>query len=381
MTSQAEPSSNPLSSKNTNRLIVLCVLAGLFNAAMMALAIAEFRFSRQGFLLLPVLLIGGPALLLQLGVLVPLVLYHVFRNRGQQAEVPRTALIVVLCAAIAPGAGTHAWLLYDYVQGIAAATENNTFYASGLHDAVNRRNVQRAEDILQTKNSDPSGRDFFGNTPLILATKNSDKAMVAMLLYRGANPNGTDQDDRTPLSWAAESGNLDIACLLLQHGAAVNEGDHSKKTPLAYAQAARQIEMVALLQSKGGTPTDISRQVFEAFRFGRMDEFRSLIEAGFDVNYKHPNGTGLLHEVVEKGDRQTVDYLLSKGADVNANCYFGTPLHSAANEGRVDMIRLLVAKGAKVDTVSVSGKTALDYAQENGHQEAVKVLRELGATR
>lgn len=381
MTSQADPGSNPRSSRYTNILIVLCVLAGLLNVAMMLLAIADDRLGRQGFLLLPVFFIGGPALLLQLGVLVPLVLYHVFGNRGKQAAVPQTALIVLLCAAIAPGAGTHAWLIYDYVQGIAAATGNNTFYTSGLHDAIERRNVEKAEDILQTRNSDPSGRDFFGNTPLVLATRNSDKAMVAMLLSRGANPNGTDQDDRTALSWAAERGDLDIARLLLQHGATVNKGDHNKKTPLAYAQAARQTEMVALLQSKGGTPTDVSRQVFEAILFGRMDELRNLVEAGFDVNWKYPNGTGLLHDAVERGNREMVDYLIGKGADVNANCYFGTPLHSAADKGRVDLIRLLVAKGAKVDTVSLSGKSALDYAQEEGHQEAVKALRELGATR
>ena len=55
-----------------------------------------------------------------------------------------------------------------------------------------------------------------------------------------------------------------------------------------------------------------------------------------------------LHEAARLGDLDVVEYLIGKGADVNAkNSYGWTPLHEAAWQGRKAVTTLLRAAGAK----------------------------------
>jgi ankyrin repeat protein len=45
------------------------------------------------------------------------------------------------------------------------------------------------------------------------------------------------------------------------------------------------------------------------------------------------------------------------------------PLHGASGEGYREIVELLMANGAKVNGLAMSGKTALDYASRAGHHE------------
>jgi ankyrin repeat protein len=51
-----------------------------------------------------------------------------------------------------------------------------------------------------------------------------------------------------------------------------------------------------------------------------------------------------------------------------------TPLHLAAEQGNLEMVRALLAHGARIDLASGDGKTALQLAEANGHQEVVCLL-------
>ena len=56
-----------------------------------------------------------------------------------------------------------------------------------------------------------------------------------------------------------------------------------------------------------------------------------------------------------------------------------TPLHFAATNGHVSMVKLLVERGADVNVKSQWGQTPLHYAAGEGHVAMVKLLVELGA--
>ena len=54
-------------------------------------------------------------------------------------------------------------------------------------------------------------------------------------------------------------------------------------------------------------------------------------------------------------------------------------LHSAVVAGNLDIVKLLIENGAglslKVSDGKMKGKSALDLAEENGHDEIVKLLK------
>ena len=56
-----------------------------------------------------------------------------------------------------------------------------------------------------------------------------------------------------------------------------------------------------------------------------------------------------------------------------------TGLHLAAYFGIKDVVKLLLDKGAKLETKDKDDRTPLLYAAANGHEAVVKLLREKGA--
>ena len=78
--------------------------------------------------------------------------------------------------------------------------------------------------------------------------------------------------------------------------------------------------------------------------------------------------------------------LISRGTDVNARDLSGisageTPLIVAAMKGQTEIAALLIAKGAKVNTKTKDGQTALIYAARapEDRSEVAKLLIENGA--
>lgn len=59
--------------------------------------------------------------------------------------------------------------------------------------------------------------------------------------------------------------------------------------------------------------------------------------------------------------------------------YYGTPLWYAAGEGRTDVVRLLIDRGANLNTMNKKGDSALEFAALKGHTDIVKILIDAGA--
>jgi len=54
-------------------------------------------------------------------------------------------------------------------------------------------------------------------------------------------------------------------------------------------------------------------------------------------------------------------------------------LHEVSYYGALEIVRLLLERGADVEAKKNDGKTALQYAAQEGHDEIVKLLREHGS--
>ena len=82
-----------------------------------------------------------------------------------------------------------------------------------------------------------------------------------------------------------------------------------------------------------------------------------------------------------KGDPAQARTLLDKGADVNAKTRYGaTPLSYACDRGNVELVKLLIEKGANLDAKDTFyGAAPIIWAAQKGHAEVIRVLLEKGA--
>ena len=87
-----------------------------------------------------------------------------------------------------------------------------------------------------------------------------------------------------------------------------------------------------------------------------------------------------LHLAAQYGHIDMVDLLLSKGASIEAKCPYGkTPLHYAAQGDHTETIKLLLKRGASIEAKLGSGRTPLHWAAYHGRTKAVRLLLEKGA--
>ncbi|ENH68893.1 Ankyrin-1 [Fusarium oxysporum f. sp. cubense race 1] len=83
---------------------------------------------------------------------------------------------------------------------------------------------------------------------------------------------------------------------------------------------------------------------------------------------------------VGNGNIEVVKMLLEKGADAAAaNEYGRTPLHEASENSHLEIAKMLLEKGEDAGTANKYGWTPLHEASKNGHLEIAKMLLEKGA--
>jgi len=133
--------------------------------------------------------------------------------------------------------------------------------------------------------------------------------------------------------------------------------------------------------------TGIEPDLFEAAAVGRQGRVEEILEADPGaVESTSPDGFSPLGLAAFFGHSRLVELLLAHGADPNRpseNAMKVAPLHSAvAHRGpaaALEMARLLLANGARVDVVQAGGWTPLHQAAASGHEELVRLLRAHGA--
>lgn len=89
-------------------------------------------------------------------------------------------------------------------------------------------------------------------------------------------------------------------------------------------------------------------------------------------------GASPMNVAISKGDIKMVMKFIEYGTDVNQRTNDDmTPLMTAARYNKVEIIKMLLAQGARPNAKNTKGFTALKYAQLSNATEAVAILKDL----
>jgi ankyrin repeat protein len=130
----------------------------------------------------------------------------------------------------------------------------------------------------------------------------------------------------------------------------------------------------------GPPPTD---EIFTTERIADVDYVRDRIADGLSLQAKNDQTTNqdyLLCYAVRQGANATVTLLLDSGAqvDIRSSGLNKTPLFQAAYDGRVEIMRLLIERGANVNAVDLLGNNPLREAISSKNLQAVQLLLDAG---
>uniref|UniRef100_A0A914VHF1 Serine-threonine/tyrosine-protein kinase catalytic domain-containing protein n=1 Tax=Plectus sambesii TaxID=2011161 RepID=A0A914VHF1_9BILA len=125
----------------------------------------------------------------------------------------------------------------------------------------------------------------------------------------------------------------------------------------------------------------IMEDVFGWVREGNAFQVRVwLDDTEHDLNLGDDHGFSLLHWASKEGHVNIVEMLVSRGARVNAtNMGDDTALHLAAAHGHREIIQKLLAKKSDVNAVNEHGNSPLHYACFWGYEQIAEDLIHAGA--
>lgn len=267
----------------------------------------------------------------------------------------------------------HEALLQLLLSKGAAIDVCDRYENTALHCAA-AMNREGAVRILLNRGADRYALSYFGDRPLDRA-RFYRHTNVAMVLLKDADVAMTYRNGMTALHLAAEYPVDDATTTavrsLLERGADVNAVSYTYgrmgATAIYPAIVKGNEEVVRLLIDAGAwrNPWTVNHSLFgEAVLAGRYGMARFLLEAA-PAGFKESDGQTLLHLAMglPSVDASLMTRLLEKGISVNALCSFDrTPLHRAVQYGRSDIVEFLLARGAEINALDMSGRNALMYA-------------------
>lgn len=226
----------------------------------------------------------------------------------------------------------------------------------------------RIVKLLVADGAKYSAIDKKGETVLHQAVRGGDIESVRLLLGYGADVMAKNTTDVTLLHRAATLGYTDMLNMLLDRGADIS-ALHGDRTALELALTGGHKEAVQLLLSKGAeapVPASVVGMLCAAARDGDVGLVELLLSYG-----ANPSGKPLMN-AAEHGHQNVVKQLLDGGADMAIQDISGwTALHYAANEGHLNIVRLLASQSA---VRNMKDQTSLVLAASKGHEQVVRAL-------
>nr|XP_046234950.1 ankyrin repeat and SOCS box protein 15b isoform X1 [Scatophagus argus] len=217
-----------------------------------------------------------------------------------------------------------------------------------------------------------------GDTSLTLAAEAGLVDNVRLLLEHGASPHNTNSRNESPLLIAVRQRSYDMVLSLIMGGAFVEQVCLTKWTATHEAAKVGCPAIVMLLLRHGAKVTSRDGHGVTplgiAAEYGNTEALEILIQHGGDVHAQASNGDTVLYDAAGSGNLDSVKLLLQHGANPNVASYaYQLPIHRAAYEGHILVLRTLIPITTK-RAIHLSGQDPIHSAADGGQVECLRLL-------
>jgi ankyrin repeat protein len=287
-----------------------------------------------------------------------------------------------------------------------------------LHIACHRGHLATVQALIAL-GADPMARTATGATPLHLSSSGGHAEVTGYLVTNtNASPSATDRQGRTPLAVTPANAHPTLLALLpptdtLSHriltagpgdvaACVVDGGDVNRVSaqglyPLHQAVMRGDESIVEVVLGKGAdvmvydaargeTPLHLACSGTNTGNTGGWGAMSSSAAAASSSGGGGRGGGGDDEHAAGGGAAEAADgnaaslsivkMLLGRGAKPNepSEATGRTPLHCAVAAGRIDIVEVLVARGARLHHVDAGGMNVLHMAAEGAHREMIGFL-------
>ncbi|KMY99143.1 protein TANC2 isoform X7 [Drosophila simulans] len=282
---------------------------------------------------------------------------------------------------------------------LAGAADNISSSLGALRN-VYSPNLKVSRLVLLAGASPNHRTDYMGGAPILcIAAHEGILPMVSLLLEFGADVGLTNSQGCTPLILAAMRGHCDVVRPLVAAGSSLGQLDITQRCALVHAARMGHLSVVKYLLACDWSPRPHSQDVTRSVALQQaligaaaqahckiLEDLLDLNETEFDldVNGMEPSSGELaLTAAARHGCVDVVGILISRGAQIDARNRQGySALWLAVKEGHWSVVEHLLQRGALLDEpLGQTRKTPLMIAAEEGHLELVDLLLARGAQR
>lgn len=222
-----------------------------------------------------------------------------------------------------------------------------------------------------------------GTTPLMIAAQKGHLETCEVLLKANANLIETNEFGENVMHFAAKAGKTNVIQLLSTCKQLVDSRTIIARFPILFPGQKGHQELCDIYSRSGIFPLPTYDYRWNAMYLATeelVDVVRSLLVFQRPMESKDGRGDTPLIIAAANGHLETCEILLKSGADPLAvNRYNWNSMHSAAESGNVEILRMFLVHKQLIDSKIKSGHTPLTIAISKGHLEACQALLKAGA--
>ena len=283
-------------------------------------------------------------------------------------------------------------LLLALLDGKAGATPIDI--TSLLSLAATRNKLESVKTLLVQRADLP---DSSGSLSLAIMAKKGDCNAVQTLLLAGADPHHKAYDGHTAFTLAAANDRLEIVKALIAHcpqkvrarawtQRLQEETDSQGRTALMLAVLNQKPEMATFLLEQGADPHKTDHKGRNAILWAAAKGKKGMVTLLLGHRATHvsrdTHGNTVILTAAETGNLKVVELFCLPSYkysmfDMNTPNKDGdTPLIVAARHGHLEIVKLLLVKGATLLHHNNQGRSALLESAANGHMAVLTLLQE-----